>query len=74
MREGLLGWATGALVRLDDETPGVIARTLTAAPARKQAIFAALAAAEVKAGVFGSSDDLVPASLCLLYTSPSPRD
>lgn len=63
MREGLLGWATGALVRLDDETPGVIARTLTAAPARKQAIFAALAAAEVKAGVFGSSDDLVPASL-----------
>lgn len=63
MREGLLGWATDALVKLDDEAPGVISRTLTAAPARKQAIFAALAAAEVKADVFGSSEDLVPASL-----------
>lgn len=63
MREGLLGWATGALVRLDDQTPGVIARTLTAAPARKQAIFTALALAEVKAVVFDSGDDLIPPSL-----------
>ncbi|MCS6627909.1 hypothetical protein N0B44_33910 [Roseibacterium beibuensis] len=63
MREGLLGWATDALVRLDDETSGVIARTLTAAPGRKQAIFAALAVGEVKAGVFGFSNDLIPTSL-----------
>lgn len=63
MREGLIGWATDVLVRLDDETPGVIARTLTAAPGRKQAIFAALAVVEVKAGVFGSGDDLLLPSL-----------
>lgn len=63
MREGLLGWATDALIRHDDETGGVIARTLTAAPARKQAIFAALAVAEEKAGVFGSGDDLLLPSL-----------
>lgn len=63
MREGLLGWATDALIRLDDETSGLIARTLTAAPARKQAIFAALAVAEEKAGVFGSGDDLLLPSL-----------
>ena len=63
MREGgLLGWATAALVRLDDEAPGLIARTLTAAPLRRQAIFAALAAREEKAGVIGASDDLLPPS------------
>lgn len=44
MRErGFLGWATNALVKLDDAAPGVLARVLTAAPARRQAIFAALA-------------------------------
>lgn len=45
MREaGLLGWATEALVKLDDSAaPGILARLLTAAPARRQAIFAALA-------------------------------
>ena len=44
MREqGFLGWATGALVKLDDAAPGVLARVLTAAPTRRQAIFAALA-------------------------------
>lgn len=44
MREqGVLGWATDALVKLDDAAPGVLARVLTAAPARRQAIFAALA-------------------------------
>lgn len=44
MDEGLLGWATSSLVKLDDEQPGVIARVLTACPGRRQAIFAALAA------------------------------
>lgn len=39
----LLGWATNALVRLDDQMPGLIARVLTASPARRQAVFAALA-------------------------------
>lgn len=64
MRDGgLLGWATDALVCHDDQNPDLIARTLTAAPARKQAIFTALAVAEVKAGVFGSGDDLIPPSL-----------
>ena len=44
MREqGFLGWATGPLVKLDDAVPGVLARVLTAAPARRQAIFSALA-------------------------------
>lgn len=44
MREkGFLGWAVGPLVELDDAAPGVLARVLTAAPARRQAIFAALA-------------------------------
>ena len=50
MREdGLLGWATAALVKLDDEVPGILSRVLTAAPARRQAILAALAAYEVSA-------------------------
>lgn len=44
MREhGLLGWATEVLVELDDAAPGVLARVLTTAPQRRQAIFAALA-------------------------------
>lgn len=64
MREGgLLGWSTDALIRLDDEVPGVLSRALTAAPARRQAIFAALAAAELKAGVFDRGPDLLPMSL-----------
>lgn len=63
MREGgLLGWVTAALVKLDDEVPGLIARTLTAAPLRRQAIFAALAAREEKAGVIEAPDDLLPPS------------
>ncbi len=63
MREGgLLGWATAALVKLDDEVPGILSRVLTAAPARRQAILAALAAYEVKAGVFDVSEDLLPMS------------
>jgi len=62
MRDGLLGWATDALVKLDDEVPGVLARVLTAAHPRKQAIFAALAAREEKVGVFDVGDDLFPRS------------
>jgi hypothetical protein len=53
-----LGWSTNALVQLDDEVPGVLARVLTAAAPRKQAIFAALAAREEKVGVFEGADDL----------------
>lgn len=64
MREGgLLGWATDALVKLDDEVPGVISRVLTGAPARRQAVFAAVAAQEIKAGVFDASDDFFPPSM-----------
>ncbi len=63
MREGgLLGWSTKALVALDDEVGGILSRVLTAAPARRQAIFAALAAHEVKAGVFDAGEDLFPQS------------
>lgn len=63
MREGgLLGWATEALIRLDDEMPGVLSRVLTAAPRRRQAIFAALAARDVKGGVFDVVDELLPPS------------
>lgn len=62
MREGLLGWATNALVKLDDEAPGVLSRVLTAAPARRQAIFAALAVREERVGVVDVGDDLFPAS------------
>src|SRR5690606_38234815 len=59
---GLLGWATDALVKLDDAEPGVLARVLTAAPARRQAIFAALAAQEIKPGDICQPDDLFPTS------------
>lgn len=57
---GLLGWATAALVKLDDEASGTLSRVLTAAPARRQAIFAALAAQEAKAGVFDAGEHLLP--------------
>lgn len=60
---GLLGWATERLVKLDDEAPGVIARVLTAAPKRRQAVFAALAACEMKVDAGDVSDDLFPAPL-----------
>ncbi|PZU71602.1 MAG: hypothetical protein DI531_15590 [Brevundimonas sp.] len=59
---GLLGWCTTPLVKLDDATSGVLARVLTAAPARRQAIFAALAAQEEKVGLYDAGDDLFPAS------------
>lgn len=59
---GLLGWPTEALVRLDDAKPGILARVLTAAPARRQSIFALLAAQEIKAGDICQPDDAFPAS------------
>lgn len=59
---GLLGWCTTPLLKLDDTTSGVLARVLTAAPARRQAIFAALAAQEEKVGLYDAGDDLFPAS------------
>lgn len=62
MRDGLLGWATESLVRLDDEVPGVLSRVLTAAPERRQAIFCALAVYEQNGGLnFG--DELIRPSL-----------
>jgi len=60
MGDGLLGWATSDLVRLDDQTPGVIARVLTAGPARRQAIFMALA---MRSEDRTFSDDLFPTDL-----------
>ncbi|WEK41165.1 MAG: hypothetical protein P0Y50_06045 [Candidatus Brevundimonas colombiensis] len=67
MRDGgLLGWCTEALVKLDDTAPGVLARVLTAAPARRQAIFAALASQEENVELFEIGDDLFPASFAEL--------
>ncbi len=60
---GLLGWATASLVKLDDEAPGIIARVLTASPARRQSIFAALAAHEINGVLTCAQDDLLPMSL-----------
>jgi hypothetical protein len=62
MREGLLGWATEVLVRLDDEMGGTLSRVLTAAPARRQAIFCALAAHEQNCGL-QANGELIPAGL-----------
>lgn len=59
---GLLGWSTNALVKLDDEVPGVLTRVLTAAPARRQAIFAAVAAHTELVGLHDAGDDLFPKS------------
>jgi hypothetical protein len=42
-REGLLGWATDDLVKLDALSPGLIARILTASPMRRHAILLVLA-------------------------------
>ena len=63
MREGLLGWPTELLVKLDDQAPGVLARVLTASPARRQAIFTALAVHGVKAEVYRPADELFPRGL-----------
>lgn len=53
---GLLGWATEPLIRSDDAQPGTLARVLTAAPARRQSIFAALAKITVEGNC--RADDL----------------
>ena len=75
MRDGgLLGWCTEALVKLDDTAPGVLARVLTAAPARRQAIFAALAIQEEKVGLYGADDDLFPASFAEVIRHGRPSD
>jgi len=50
------------LVRLDDAAPGVLARVMTAAHARRQAIFAALAKIAVESND-RAEDDLFPADL-----------
>lgn len=59
---GILGPFTYALVKLDDVESGVLARVVTAAPARRQAIFAALAAREIKGGDICPPDDVSTAS------------
>lgn len=43
-RDGLLGWATGRLIDHDTLAPGVIRRLLSSGPARRQAVFAFIAA------------------------------
>lgn len=63
MRDGLLGWSTDMLVRLDDECPGVLGRVLTASVGRRQAIFAALAVQSDMSAVYPASDDLFPTAL-----------
>nr|WP_313635193.1 hypothetical protein [Brevundimonas diminuta] len=75
MRDGgLLGWCTQALVRLDDTAPGVLARVLTAAPARRQAIFAALAAQKEKVGHYDVGEDMFPASFAEVIRHGRPGD
>lgn len=71
---GLLGWCTNALVKLDDAAPGVLARVLTAAPARRQAIFAALASREENVGVYDAGDDLLPMSFAEVIRHGRPGD
>lgn len=61
MREGLLGHATDTLIKLDDAVPGALARVLTASPARRQAIFAALA--KIAGEGNGRADDLFSTDL-----------
>lgn len=75
MRDGgLLGWCTEALVKLDDTAPGVLARVLTAAPARRQAIFAALAAQEEKVGLYVVGEDMFPESFAEVIRHGRPGD
>jgi hypothetical protein len=75
MRDGgLLGWCTTPLVKLDDTASGVLARVLTAAPARRQAIFAALAAQEENVGLYDAGDDLLPMSFAEVIRHGRPGD
>jgi len=75
MRDGgLLGWCTEALVTLDDAAPGVLARVLPAAPARRQAIFAALASREEQVGLYDAGDYLLPMSFAEVIRHGRPGD
>jgi len=75
MRDGgLLGWCTTPLVKLDDTASGVLARVLTAVPARRQAIFAALAAQEEQVGFYDAGDDLLPMSFAEVIRHGRPND
>ena len=47
--DDLLGWTTDSLILLDALAPGLISRVLTAAPARRQAIFTVLASRQLAA-------------------------
>lgn len=73
MNDGLLGWATSALVKLDDEQPGVIARLLTASPGRRQAIFAAVSAQE-SGEIVGEPSGLVQRDLAEVVRYGRPSD
>ncbi|WP_306002287.1 hypothetical protein [Brevundimonas sp. C43] len=61
-------------MKLDDTAPGVLARVLTAAPARRKAIFAALATQEEKVGLYDSGDDLLPMSFAEVIRHGRPGD
>lgn len=56
---GLLGWATGDLVRLEVHSPGLISRVLTVSPMTRHAIFLVLAQRHHNrvCGDFGAMDD-----------------
>ncbi|QFU30121.1 hypothetical protein [Brevundimonas sp. Bb-A] len=60
MRDGLLGWTLPTLLHLDDQCHGVLARVLSAAPDRRQAIFAALAMREIEGEIVHANEDLLP--------------
>jgi hypothetical protein len=63
MREGLLGWATEPLVRMDDEVGGgILSRVLKAAPECRQAILCALAVHDQNGGL-KFDDQLIQPSL-----------
>ncbi|SUW17463.1 hypothetical protein [Brevundimonas diminuta] len=60
MRDGLLGWTLPSLLHLDDQCHGVLARVLSAAPGRRQAIFAALAVRDIEGEIAYANEDLLP--------------
>lgn len=71
---GLLGPFTYALVKLDDEVPGVLSRVLTAAPQRRQSIFAALATQEIQAGVADVGSELFSPTFAEVVRHGRPMD
>lgn len=74
MRDGLLGWSTDLLVRLDDECPGVLGRVLTASAGRRQAIFAALAVQSDMSAAYPASYELFPVALADVIRHGRVRD